>query len=171
MVDSKELLRRFKAAGWPGPAQVHALLAEVPALARDDIERLLAVLVSKGLPGDSRDQTNRLFIFRTLAEKVIDKGLFLPYVRALRAGDAQLTAALVPLLPRVNSVEGHAELCAVVRETDASVRRAAATILKQIGAPRSFRPCRACVASPVFRAVWKRWTWSCPSAGKWPSRR
>ena len=81
-MDAKELLRRFRAAGWPGPTQVHALLAEVPPLARDDIERLLGVLISKGLPGDARDQTNRCFIFRTLAERVIDKALFLPYLRA-----------------------------------------------------------------------------------------
>jgi twitching motility protein PilT len=151
MVDSKELLRRFKAAGWPGPAQVHALLAEVPALARDDIERLLAVLVSKGLPGDSRDQTNRLFVFRTLSEKVIDKGLFLPYVRALHAGDAQLATVLVPLLPRVNNVEGHAELCAVVRETDASVRRAAVTVLKQVGGTTVFQTLSRFCAEPAFQ--------------------
>src|SRR5512142_3591712 len=87
MIDSKELLRRFKAGGWPGPTQVHALLAETAPPTRDDIERMLAVLTSKGLPGDSRDQSNRLFIFRTQAEKVIDKALFLPYVRALRGGD------------------------------------------------------------------------------------
>jgi len=151
MVDSKELLRRFKAAGWPGPAQVHALLAEVPALARDDIERMLAILVGKGLPGDSRDQTNRLFVFRTLAEKVIDKGLFLPYVRALHAGDPQLAAALVPLLPKVNNVEGHAELCSVVRESDASVRRAAATILKQIGGTTVFQTLSRFCAEPGFQ--------------------
>jgi twitching motility protein PilT len=139
MIDSKELLRRFKAAGWPGPAQVHALLGEAPQPSRDDIERMLAVLLSKGLPGDSRDQTNRLFVFRTLAEKVIDKALFLPYVRALRAGDGQLLAVLVPLLPKVNNVEGHVELCTLVRETDASLRRAAGTVLKQIGGTTVFQ--------------------------------
>jgi len=139
MIDSKELLRRFKAAGWPGPAQVHALLAEAPPSTRDEIERMLGVLVSKGLPGDSRDQANRLFIFRTQAEKVIDKALFLPYVRALRGGDGQLAAILVPLLPKVNSVEGHAELCLLLRETDASTRRAAATVLKQIGGTTVFQ--------------------------------
>jgi hypothetical protein len=78
MIDSKELLRRFKAAGWQGPAQVHALLGEVSPPTRDEIERMLGVLTSKGLPGDTRDQSNRLFIFRTQAEKVIDRGLFLP---------------------------------------------------------------------------------------------
>ena len=139
MIDNKELLRRFKTAGWPGPAQVHALLAEVPALGRDDIERLLSVLLSKGLPGDSRDQTNRLFVFRSLAEKVVDKGLFLPYVRALHNADAQLSSILVPLLQKVNSVEGHAELCEVLRENDASVRRAAATVLKQVGGTTVFQ--------------------------------
>ena len=139
MIDSKELLRRFKTAGWPGPAQVHAMLAEVPPLGREDIERMLAVLVSKGLPGDSRDQTNRLFVFRTLAEKVVDKGLFLPYVRALRNADPQAVAVLVPLLPKVNSVEGHGELCNLLRDTDASVRRAAATVLKQVGGTTVFQ--------------------------------
>jgi twitching motility protein PilT len=139
MIDSKELLRRFKTAGWPGPAQVHALLAEVPPLGREDIERMLALLAGKGLPGDSRDQTNRLFVFRTLAEKVVDKGLFLPYVRALRNADPQTAAVLVPLLPRVNSVEGHGELCNLLRDADASVRRAAATVLKQVGGTTVFQ--------------------------------
>jgi twitching motility protein PilT len=139
MIDSKELLRRFKAGGWPGPAQVHALLGEAPPPTRDDVERMLGVLVSKGLPGDSRDQTNRLFIFRTQAEKVIDKALFLPYVRALRTGDGQLAAVLVPLLPKVNNVEGHTELCTLLRETDASVRRTATTVLKQIGGTTVFQ--------------------------------
>jgi twitching motility protein PilT len=139
MIDSKELLRRFKAAGWQGPAQVHALLGEAPQPTRDEIERMLAVLVSKGLPGDSHDQANRLFIFRTEAEKVADKALFLPYVRALRGGDPQLAAVLVPLLPKVNSVEGHGELCNLLRETDASLRRAAATVLKQIGGTTVFQ--------------------------------
>lgn len=76
-MDSKELLRRFKVAGWPGPQQVHALLADAPVPTREDIERLLGVLVTKGLPGDSRDQTNRCFVFRSLAERVVDKALFL----------------------------------------------------------------------------------------------
>ena len=151
MIDSKELLRRFKAGGWPGPAQVHALLGEVPALGREDIERLLAVLVSKGLPGDSRDQTNRLFIFRTLADKVVDKALFLPYVRALHAGDPQVAAALVPLLPKVNNVEGHAELCSVVRESDASIRRAAANVLKQIGGTTVFQTLSRYCGEPGFQ--------------------
>jgi twitching motility protein PilT len=139
MIDNKELLRRFKTAGWPGPAQVHATLADAPAMGREDIERMLAILLSKGLPGDSRDQTNRLFVFRTLAEKVVDKGLFVPYVRALRNADAQLAAVLVPLLPKVNSVEGHGELCTVLKDADASVRRAAATVLKQIGGTTVFQ--------------------------------
>jgi len=150
-MDCKELLRRFKAAGWPGPAQVHALLAEVPPLAREDMERLLAIVTGKGLPGDARDQANRLFVFRSLAEKTIDRGLFVPYVRALRLGDAQLSAILVPLLPRVNNVEGHAELCAVLKESDASVRRAATVILKQVGGTTVFETLSSYCAEPSFQ--------------------
>jgi twitching motility protein PilT len=150
MIDSKELLRRFKAAGWPSPAQVHALLAEIPPLTRDDIERLLSILVSKGLPGDARDQANRLLIFRTLAEKVADKGLFIPYARTLRCGDQQLNAVLVALLPKVNNIEGHADLCAVMRETDASLRRAAANVLKQIGGTTVFQTLSGYCGDPGF---------------------
>jgi twitching motility protein PilT len=150
-MDSKELLRRFRAAGWPGPTQVHALLAEVPPLARDDIERLLGVLTSKGLPGDARDQTNRCFVFRTLAERVIDKALFLPYVRALRGADGQILSLLGPLIPRVNSIEGHAELCSLLKEPDGTLRRGAAAILKQIGGTTVFQTLSALCGDPSFQ--------------------
>ena len=151
MIDGKELLRRFKTAGWQGPAQVHALLGETSQPTREDIERMLSVLVSKGLPGDSRDQSNRLFIFRTQAEKVVDKALFLPYVRALRGGDGQLAAVLVPLLPKVNNVEGHGELCTLLRESDGSLRRAAATVLKQIGGTTVFQTLSGYCADSGFQ--------------------
>jgi len=150
-MDSKELVRRFRAAGWPGPTQVHALLAEVPPLARDDIERLLAVVVGKGLPGDSRDQTNRCFVFRTLAERTIDKALFLPYVRALRGADGQILSLLGPLIPRVNNIEGHAELCSLLKESDGTLRRAVAGILKQIGGTTVFQTLSTLCADPGFQ--------------------
>ena len=167
-MDSKELLRRFRAAGWPGPTQVHALLAEVPPLARDDIERLLGVLVSKGLPGDARDQTNRCFVFRTLAERVIDKALFLPYVRALRGADGQILSLLGPLIPRVNSIEGHAELCSLLKEPDGTLRRGAAGILKQIGGTTVFQTLSALCGDPVFRGESRPWTCWSRSAARWP---
>ena len=150
-MDSKELVRRFRAAGWPGPTQVHALLAEAPPLARDDIERLLSVVVSKGLPGDSRDQTNRCFVFRTLAERVIDKALFLPYVRALRGADGQILSLLGPLIPRVNSIEGHAELCSLLKESDGTLRRGVAGILKQIGGTTVFQTLSTFCGDPGFQ--------------------
>jgi len=150
-MDSKELLRRFRAGGWPGPTQVHALLGEAPALARDDIERLLSVLVSKGLPGDGRDQTNRCFIFRTLAERVLDKALFLPYVRALRAADGQILSLLGPFIPRVNSIEGHVELCSLLKEADGTLRRGVAGILKQIGGTTVFQSLSSWCSDPGFQ--------------------
>jgi twitching motility protein PilT len=150
-MDSKELLRRFRAAGWPGPTQVHALLGEAPAVARDDIERLLGVLTGKGLPGDSRDQTNRCFVFRTLAEKVIDKALFLPYVRALRGADGQILSLLGPLIPRVNSIEGHVELCSLLKEPDGTLRRGVAGILKQIGGTTVFQTLVVLCGDPNFQ--------------------
>ncbi len=149
-MDSKELLRRFRAAGWPGPTQVHALLGEVQALGRDDVERLLGVLVSKGLPGDARDQINRCFVFRSLAERVIDKTLFLPYVRALRGADGQILSLLGPLIARVNNIEGHVELCSLLKEPDGTLRRGVAGMLKQIGGTTVFQTLSTFCGDPGF---------------------
>jgi twitching motility protein PilT len=150
-MDSKELLKRFRAAGWPSPTQVHALLGEVTEIERDDIERMLSVLVSKGLPGDSRDQTNRCFVFRTLAERITDKALFLSYVRALRGSDGQIQALLAPLIPRVNSVEGHTELCSLLKESDGGLRRTVAGILKQVGGTTVFQTLSGWCADTGFQ--------------------
>jgi len=149
-MDNKELLRRFRAAGWPGPAQVHALLGEAPPCSREDVERLLGVLCSKGLPGDARDQTNRCFVFRTLAERVVDKALFLPYVRALRGADGQILSLLGPLIPRVNSIEGHVELCSLLKESDGTLRRAVVGILKPIGGTTVFQTLSGWCGDPGF---------------------
>ncbi|HEX7596761.1 MAG TPA: PilT/PilU family type 4a pilus ATPase, partial [Polyangia bacterium] len=124
---------------------------EAPPLGRDDIERLLGVLCSKGLPGDSRDQTNRCFVFRTLAEKVVDKSLFLPYIRALRGADGPILTLLGPLVPKVNNVEGHGELCALLKETDGSLRRAVGGILKQIGGTTVFQTLGGWCGDPNFQ--------------------
>ncbi len=137
-MDSKDLQRRFKNAGWPGPVEIQALLAEAGRVTPDEVEKLLSILVSKGLPGDSRDQRNRGFIFAKLAEPVADKSLFVPFVRAIKNGDAQIATILAPLLPRVNNVEGHAELVGILKTHDPTLRKAVAQILKQIGGTTVF---------------------------------
>src|SRR5205814_440384 len=107
-MDSKELARRFKTAGRAGAPEIQAFVAEVGVLPRDDVERLLGVLTTKGLPGDSRDQRNRCFIFGKIAERTVDKALFLPYIRSLKTADAQIAATVAPLIAKVNNTEGHA---------------------------------------------------------------
>jgi twitching motility protein PilT len=138
-MDGKELLRRFKAAGWAGAADIQGLLAEVPSVTRDDVERLLGVLTSRGLPGDGRDQRNRCLVFGKLAERATDKSLFGLYVRALRTADPQLAATLAPLLGRVNNPEGHAELCGLLKSPDGSLRKLVAQVLRQIGGTTVFQ--------------------------------
>jgi len=138
-MDSKELLRRFRAGGWPGPTQVHAFLGEAPALGRDDIERLLGVLVSKGLPGDTRDQTNRCFVFRTLAERVLDKALFLPYVRALRGADGQILSLLGPLIRGSTVSRGMSSCARCSRKLTAPCAGVWLAFSSRSGAPRFSR--------------------------------
>jgi twitching motility protein PilT len=138
-MDSKELARRFKTAGWAAAPDIQAFVAEVGTLSRDDVERLLGVLTTKGLPGDSRDQRSRCFIFGKIAERTADKALFLPYIRALKTADAQIAATLAPLIAKVNSTEGHAELCGMLKSPDPAMRKLIAQVLKQVGGTTVFQ--------------------------------
>lgn len=49
-----------------------------------------------------------------------------------------LRAACVQLLPRVNQVEAHGELCALLASPEAETRKAAAQVLKQVGGRSAF---------------------------------
>jgi len=138
-MDSRDLQRRFRAAGWPGPAEIQAYIAEAGKVEASDLERLLGILVTKGLPGDMRDQRNRCFIFTKLGEQTSDKSLFIPYVRALKSGDSQVITAVAPLIPKANSIEGHVELASLLRQPDPGLRRIVAHVCKQIGGTTVFQ--------------------------------
>src|SRR5688572_2187162 len=138
-MDSNELLRRFKLAGWQTAPEVQAFIADAGGLGRDDIERFLGVITTRGLGGTAADQRNRCLVFTRLAEPVVDKALFLPYVRAMKGGDLQVANAVAPLLARVDNVDGHAELAAVLRAADPAIRKVAGSVLRQIGGTTVFQ--------------------------------
>jgi twitching motility protein PilT len=151
-MESKEVLRRFKQAGWQSAPELQAFLTEASAVSRDDIERLLGLLTTKGLPGDSRDQRNRCLLFGKIAERATDKALFLPFVRALKSADGQTAATLAPLLARVNNTEGHAELCALLKSPDPALRKLVGQVLKQIGGTSVFQAVSALCGQRDFAA-------------------
>ena len=138
-MDGKELLKHFKAGAWGGTQAVEAFAAEAGVIGPEDLLRVLALLGSRGLPGDTNAHKLRHVAFARLAERSPHKDLFVPYVRALKTADSQLASVLAPLIPKVNNVAGHAELCALLKAPEAHVRRVANHVLKQIGGTTVFK--------------------------------
>jgi twitching motility protein PilT len=136
---SKDLPVHFKTAMWRSGEQVDDFVNSLVDLQPSDLLKVLDLLANKGVPGDVQAQSMRLLAFIKLVEKCADKSLFVPLVRALKgATDPQLRSTLVQVLPSVNSVGNHAELCAVVRSTDPQLRAMVAPVLSKIGGKTVF---------------------------------
>lgn len=150
MLPTKDLVRLFRAPSWSRPEEARAVVEQLGTISAPDLLKVLGVL-AEGPNAIGRD-THRLrcMVFRALAERVLDPELFLPYLRALRAQDPELRAALVQILPKVNRVAGHAELCQLLGANDPELRAAAAEVLRQVGGKNAFEALTTLVRQPQF---------------------
>jgi twitching motility protein PilT len=138
MSTERDLQRHFKPARWDDQAAIDAFAREVSPASPAELRAVLALLVDRSASADGNVQRRRCAAFVALVEAAPDPALFVPLVRALRQADAPLRAACVQLLPRVNHVEAHNELCALLTSTDVDTRKAAATVLRQVGGRSAF---------------------------------
>ncbi|MCU0242084.1 MAG: HEAT repeat domain-containing protein, partial [Vicinamibacteria bacterium] len=128
---SKEFLAQYRTASWRTREEAESSAASVTEIAIDDFEKLLEMTTPRlGTPDQLR---LRCACLQKLGEHVLDKSLFLPYVKALRAADPVLRAVLVQLIPKVNNVPDHPELVSLLRAPDARLRKDVAQILPTIG--------------------------------------
>jgi twitching motility protein PilT len=134
----KDAIKAFRTAAWTNNDEVWAFAQSLGTPAPGDLLKLLAVLLEKGATANPAAHTMRTSVFAALAERVLDPQLFVPYVRALKVADPSVRALLAALLPRVNSVPGHRELCELLSSTDADLRAAACEVLRQIGGKQAF---------------------------------
>jgi twitching motility protein PilT len=137
-MDSKELQRQFRAAAWDGPEQMEEFARASHPLPVAETLKLLALLSESRNQNDALAQRSRLLVFRKIVEASPDAGLFLPFVRAFRAADSGLRTLLADLLPIVNSVPGHGELAALLKQPEPGVRKLAARVMKQISGKSMF---------------------------------
>src|SRR5262245_28444350 len=134
-----ELTTLFKTAPWKTPAALDGFVAAASDLQTVELVRVLELLDNKALRADAAAHRLRIQAFSKLVEKAADKSLFVPLVRALKSSsDPALRAALCQLLPAVNSVGDHPELCALLRSSDAQLRAAVAPVLSKIGVKTVF---------------------------------
>lgn len=130
----KDVLKAFKRAAWEAE-ELQAfiyLLADARPTPRTLVQ-MLEVLCNKRYAADGLAHRKRCRVFAAVVDRARDKSLFAPFVAALRDGDADVRAILVKALPGVNNVEEHKRLCELLGHRDHGVRRAAATVLKEVG--------------------------------------
>ncbi|MDD5308608.1 MAG: PilT/PilU family type 4a pilus ATPase [Deltaproteobacteria bacterium] len=132
---TKELLKQFKSAPWKGKEDVEAFVRAAPREELDFkvIDEMLDMMCSAKLSEELHAHNTRCAIFTRLADKVLDKALFVPYVKALKAGDMRVRAAIMPLIPKVNNPDEHTRLCGLLKAPEPDVRQAAAEVIKQVG--------------------------------------
>jgi len=136
---SKELVASFRTADLSTPRELEAFLREAGDPAPEVMLELLKAVSARGAEKDFPRHRARCAAFEKLVGRVPDKSLFVPMVNALKGGDATLRTTLMALIPAVNHVGKHEELCQLLRSGDATVRQVAAQVLGGIGGKTALR--------------------------------
>ncbi|MGQ0507391.1 MAG: PilT/PilU family type 4a pilus ATPase [Myxococcaceae bacterium] len=129
---NKELLGTFKSAPWKSPEEIELFLVGLGEVPSSELLKLLEFLNTKSSPTEPAHRV-RLTVFKRLTEGVKDKALFVPLVKMLGTKDASLRSVLMELIPAVNNISEHSELCGLLRSPEPAVRQTAAQVLKKIG--------------------------------------
>ncbi|MBI2373920.1 MAG: PilT/PilU family type 4a pilus ATPase [Deltaproteobacteria bacterium] len=133
-----DLVRSMKEDEWNQPAQVDRFLtlAVQSEVTPADVLRVLEVLLTK--TPETAGLKNRCAAFARLVERAPDPSLFVSFVKAMKVNDGVVRLVLSSLLPKVNDVGHHAELCALLKVNDVALRRAAAGVLGRVGGKTAF---------------------------------
>ncbi len=150
-MNERDILAAFTTASFAGEAEEKDFVDSARALKAVEALKLLEVVSNRVLSQkDPGRHTKRLKLFATMSEGWSDKTLFLPFVRALRTADAPLRNVLVDAIPKVNSVEAHGELAALLRAPEPPLRAAASRALSKLGGRTVFDMVGKLVAEPAF---------------------
>src|SRR5437868_5989808 len=111
MLKPKELYAGFTAATWGSDADRAAFVQEAGEQPAAELQKLLAVMLDPSVLMDMRRHESRCAAFAAIVQNSPTPELFSPFVRALRPADSRLRAVLIALIPRVNNIQRHGELC------------------------------------------------------------
>ncbi len=133
MLLRSDLVRAFRAARFTSEDEVEALLRQVGQVTAAEVAKLIPVVLELAPKSPRATHDLRSEAFAALALAAGGTDLFVPCVRALKQADAIFGNTLAALLPQINDVRGHGELCELLRSTEPGVRALAGDVLKQVG--------------------------------------
>jgi twitching motility protein PilT len=164
-VDVKDVRRIFKDAEWRSKVEIDEFVGGVGVLPGPELLKLLALLTDRGLVADNTRHRNRCYVFLKLAEGVKDQQLFSHYAKALKTADQALRTVLVALLPRVNNVSAHGDLCDLLASSDEATRQSAAKVLGELGGAGAFKYVEAMASRKDFPGRMEAMAAIVPKAG------
>jgi len=150
MLTIKDVQRILRAPTFTRPEEAVAFAQQLGPIPAPELVKLLSVFTDGQLPPNPQVHKLRCLAFQTMAEASLDPELFAPYLRALRVTDPELRAVLVRVLPKVNRVALHGELCQLLGAPEPGLRAAAAEVLRQVGGKSAFDSLNAMVRQPSF---------------------
>lgn len=131
---SAQVVAKFKVGKWATPAEVEAFVLESGVVDSQTLLKILELLTAKGAASDVMMQKRRCTVFSLLVKQCpADPALFIPFLKALKAGDPALRAALLALIPRINNIAAHEDLCALLNTQDMQLRSMASQLCIQLG--------------------------------------
>ena len=148
-MNRKDLAKDFKAAVWQTQAEMEDFVRAAAPVEAADLKAWLKILMDRKVMADGRQEA-RVAVYGALAQSGLTTDLFAPFVEALRDGDALTRRLVVSLLPRVNDVASHGDLCKALGHADVHVRRAAAELLAQLGGPTALKYLATLVRERTF---------------------
>ena len=126
----KELIDEFKAAKWKTSDDMLAFVSKAEGVSSKDIAAMLDIIVETRAK-DKPEHGLRVRAFSKLAAGIVDKGLFEPYLHALKSDDRHLRTVLVNLFPNANNPPLLPKLCELLKSSDVNLRRVTNQILQQ----------------------------------------
>ena len=151
-MNAKEIIKQFRVASWKGQEELEVFILSLSQLTLGPrvLAGMLEVLCSKRYTGNERNHRMRATAFARLAERVEDRELFIPYIKALKVGDQRVRAMMTQLLPRVNNPREHLHLVNMLRSNEEDERQIAVRVLKQVGGKNVLDLLTAMVQEPTF---------------------
>ncbi|TVQ75856.1 MAG: PilT/PilU family type 4a pilus ATPase [Phycisphaeraceae bacterium] len=138
LLQGRDLVATFRASAWPDSHSVQTFIQAAGAPQAADLVQMLSVLVDPKAMAEGKPHALRVAVFGKVAERVGDRSLFVPYIRALRQGDTRVRQILVQLLPLVNDPGQHGQLVGLMKEPDFELRRQVAELIGRIGSQTTF---------------------------------
>lgn len=149
-MDVKDVRKVFKELPFAGKEEIEGWVQAVLPVPAPELVKLLAILTDKTLAADNGKHRARCYAFLKLAENARDPQMFVHYACALRAADTALRSLLVALLPRVNNVSAHGELCELLGVSDEPTRQAAAKVLTELASAQAYKSLETLVTKKDF---------------------